>query len=103
MKKKVGLVVMGCALVAAGTLAIWVWPQKLVMAQGQSQPTPIAQDEKCQVRGNISVCAYKFNDGVRCLFAGKDSTSGQSSAVSCVLVSQAQVPSAPSSLQVTAP
>ena len=70
-----------CALAA---VAFMFWPSKESNAQGTSRPLP---GEQCTVLNRVTICTYKFDDGVRCLYAGDGGqmNAGPSLSVSCTL------------------
>lgn len=72
------------SLLALGTVTLTLWPAQESNAQSTSRPLP---GEQCTVLNRVTICTYKFDDGVRCLYAGDGGqmNAGPSLSVSCTL------------------
>ncbi len=82
------------SLFAVTAVTLMLWPATESSAQGTSRPLP---GEQCTVLNRVTICTYKFDDGVRCLYAGDGGqmNAGPSLSVSCTLGrDRAGVPSA---------
>src|SRR5262245_61282366 len=93
MKKIVINTAAGTAFALAGAVFLF-WPAKESNAQGTSRPLP---GEQCTSINRITICTYKFDDGVRCMFAGDGGqmNAGPSLSVSCVMGREGAGGSAP--------
>ncbi len=81
------------ALSLAGIATVWLWAPK--ESEAAEAPLP---GQQCSSVGAARVCTFKFNDGVRCMYAGETGGKDESPAVaiSCTLgQTAAVVPSAP--------
>lgn len=94
MKKSVINAAIGTGL--ALTAAVFMfWPAKESSAQNTTRPLP---GEQCTTLNRVTICTYKFDDGVRCMYAGDQGqmNAGPALSVSCTLGRErVGVPSSP--------
>ena len=82
--KKLLLGTAATSVFALGAVTLMLWPAKESNAQNTSRPLP---GEQCTQLNRVTICTYKFDDGVRCVYAGDGGAmnAGPSVSVSCVL------------------
>ena len=98
--KKLLLGTAATSMFVAVAVTLMFWPAKESNAQTTSRPLP---GEQCTHLNRVTICSYKFDDGVRCLYAGDGGqmNAGPSVSVSCTLSRESAgvpgtVPSKPS-------